>query len=116
MPEAQAASKAEWQKLRNEDSGRGCWDESQVREYTQVVEAARKDQKKVHMARLFEIVGVKHWEKVHLRKAKARVVCQGNNVRTKHVKTHFFFPGLWPQVRSPLGWKSPATWQFVTLF
>ena len=74
-PEAVKASKAEWKKLRGEDGGKGCWDESKVAEYVQVVEAARKNKKHVRVARLFEIVGVKHWEKPELRKAKTRVAC-----------------------------------------
>ena len=36
------------------------------------------------MARLFEIVGIRHWEKPSIHKAKARVVCQGNNVRDEN--------------------------------
>ena len=48
------------------------------------MEEARKTRTKVHIARRFEIVGIKHWEKPHLRKAKARVVCQGNNVRDEN--------------------------------
>ena len=36
------------------------------------------------MARRSEIVGIKHWEKPSLHKAKARVVCQGNNVRDEN--------------------------------
>ena len=83
-PAALEASKAEWAKLRAEDNGKGCWDESQVREYVSVVQEARSQQKKVHMARLFEIVGIKHWEKPSMHKAKARVVCQGNNVRDEN--------------------------------
>jgi hypothetical protein len=83
-PAALEASKAEWKKLRDEDNGRGCWDESKVREYFSVVQEARQTKKKVHMARLFEIVGIKHWEKPSMHKAKARVVCQGNIVRDEN--------------------------------
>ena len=83
-PAALQASKAEWAKLRAEDNGKGCWDEGKVREYVSVVREARAQKKKVHMARLFEIVGIKHWEIPGKQKAKARVVCQGNNVRDEN--------------------------------
>ena len=83
-PAAMQASRAEWKKLRDEDNGRGCWDESKVREYVDVVQEARTKGTKVHMARLFEIVGIKHSEIPGKEKAKARAVCQGNNVRDEN--------------------------------
>jgi hypothetical protein len=55
-----------------------------VREYVDVVKEARAKGTKVHMARLFEIIGIKHWEIPGKQKAKARVVCQGNNVRDEN--------------------------------
>ena len=60
MPEALAASEAERKKVGDEDSGRGCRDESKVQEYVSVVETATRNKSKVHMTRLFEIAGIKN--------------------------------------------------------
>ena len=83
-PEAKAAEAKEWQKLRDEDEGRGCWDESAVREYREVADEAKANGANVHFARLFSICSVKHWEMSDKRKWKARAVCQGNNVRDEN--------------------------------
>ena len=78
-PAAQKALNAECDKLR----AARCWDESDVREWSTVANAARTSNSKAHFCRLFEICVEKGSElpRGHAdRKFKGRVVLGGNNV------------------------------------
>ena len=78
IPEARAALDAEWNKL----VSKRAFDMLKVRPWGEVQKEARREGRTVHIARLFQLIGLKHSElaKKH-QKWKGRVVFQGNNVR-----------------------------------
>jgi len=82
-PEAEAAVVKEWNALRNA----GCWDETKVREWSDVAHEARTKGIKTHVGRIFEICVEKNSE-LHpsnpARKFQGRVVCQGNQVKDEN--------------------------------
>ena len=72
----------EWGRLRD----KGTWDESVVKEWSQVAREARETGRTIHLARLFGICVEKGSELAKndpRRKYKYRVVFQGNNVTTQ---------------------------------
>ena len=78
-PAAKQAAQLERDKLRKA----GCWDESKMREWSEIADEARRLGKKVHVGRVFEIVVEKGSELKPgdpARKFKGRVVYQGNMV------------------------------------
>ena len=81
--EARAALKKEWDRLRS-CGDKGCWDEANPRERSDVESEARKKGKTAHFGIVFDICVEKNH---HLpagspgRKFKGRAVYQGNNVR-----------------------------------
>ena len=83
IPEAREAVKGEYAKLRKS----GAWDESKVREWSDVIKESRERRAKNPKlkgslrGRVFPLCVVKNSEIAHLRKYKGRVVFQGNNVR-----------------------------------
>ena len=83
IPEAREAVKGEHTKLRKS----GAWDESKVREWSDVVKELRARRAKHPQlkgplrGRVFPLCVVKNSEIAHLRRYKGRVVFQGNNVR-----------------------------------
>jgi len=82
-PAAQAALQKEWDRLR----AAGCWDESRVREWSDVAAYARKSGQTAHMGRVFALCVEKGSELPTNdpgRKFKGRVVFQGNNVRDQN--------------------------------
>ena len=99
-PEAEKAIIAEAAKLQK----RIVWDEQSVEEWREVVERARRNGVTVHVGRVFAVVVVKNAEldpSYPLRKIKARLVFQGNEVRDQ-----FGQIALYEQMSS-----SPATMQ-----
>jgi len=77
---AQAAVRKELDKLR----AAGAWDESKVREYSDVAREARRTGKTVHFGRVFPICVEKDAELKRpeaLKVYKGRVVFQGNQVK-----------------------------------
>ena len=86
---AQQAVQKEWDKLR----GLQTWDESRVREWSDVAKEARKTGQKVNVGLIFQIVvekGSELEEGNPLRKFKGRVVFQGNNVRDENAEYAIF--------------------------
>ena len=79
-PAAKASLDKEWTKLRNQ----GCWDETKVREWSDVAKEAKNVGRKTHVGRIFDICVEKNAE-LPLgdpnRKFKGRVVFHGNNVK-----------------------------------
>ena len=99
-PEAEKAIIAEAAKLKK----RIVWDEQSVEEWREVAERARRNGVTVHVGRVFAVVVVKNAEldpSDPLRKIKARLVFQGNEVRDQ-----FGQIALYEQMSS-----SPATMQ-----
>jgi len=89
LPAAQAALQKEWDRLR----AAGCWDETKVREWSDVASEARKTGKIAHMGRVFALCVEKGSELPAGdpgRKFKGRVVFQGNNVRDQSWDTAMF--------------------------
>ena len=77
---AQAALNKEWRKLR----ALNTWDETAVREWSDVAAQAKKTGTKVHVGRIFDICVEKGSELAPTdpnRKFKGRVVFQGNKVK-----------------------------------
>ena len=86
----------EWGRLRKA-AKQGCWDESKVREYDDIVREVRRDQRKAHFGKIFEVCVDKNFqlpETDPARKFKGRVVYQGNNVRDEHGDAAFCFQDL----------------------
>ena len=89
-PKARAAMDAEWARLRaipRPDGGFGAWDESRVREASEVRAEAKAQGVKVHFGRVFGFVVEKNHELSPddpKRKFKGRSVFQGNQVRDEH--------------------------------
>ena len=86
---AKASVLKEWDKLR----AAGCWDESRVREWSDVAVEARNSGQKAHVGRIFEICVEKGSELPSGdpgRKFKGRVVFQGNNVRDENWQAALF--------------------------
>ena len=82
-PKANAALVKEWDALRKA----GCWDESRVREWSDVANDARRNDSKTHVGRIFEICVEKNSELAPdnpARKFKGRVVFQGNQVKDEN--------------------------------
>ena len=82
-PKAQAALKKEWDRLR----AIKCWDESVVREWTDVAREAKQSQSKAHIGRIFAVCVEKNSELPDSdpsRKFKGRVVFQGSNVKDEN--------------------------------
>ena len=80
VPKAQAAMQKEWDNLRN----KGCWDESNPRDWHVVRKEAKARGKTVHMGRLVPLCVEKNFELSPddpARKYKGRVVFQGNMVK-----------------------------------
>ena len=78
IPKAMEAIAAEWARLRAQH----VWDESHPRILGGDQAEARRNNKTIHIGRLFDLCVEKHKELVaHLRKYKGRVVFGGNNVR-----------------------------------
>ena len=76
---AMAAMGKEWSNLR----GKGVWDPTWVREWSEVARAARRAERKIHLARIFGLMvekGSELPEGDERRKFKYRVVFQGNRV------------------------------------
>jgi len=81
-PAAQEALLKEWTKLRQA----GCWDESKVREWSDVASEARRDNTTMHVGLIFEICVEKGSELAPgdpNRKYKGRVVSRATTSRTK---------------------------------
>jgi RNA:NAD 2'-phosphotransferase (TPT1/KptA family) len=79
-PKAKASLDKEWDKLRRQQ----CWDESKVREWSDVAAEAKRKGIKTHVGRIFDICVEKNAELPENnpnRKFKGRVVFQGNNVK-----------------------------------
>ena len=78
-----AAQDSEWSRLRKA----GAWNESGVREWSQVSAEAKRSGRKHHVGRVFE-VNVEKGSELPVghpgRKFKCRVVFQGSNVRDEH--------------------------------
>jgi hypothetical protein len=88
-PAAQQALGKEWDKLR----AAGCWNESLVREWSDVADMARRTGEKAHVGLIFEICVEKGSELLPgdpNRKFKGRVVFQGNNVRDEQWQAALF--------------------------
>ena len=88
-PAAQEALLKEWTKLRQA----GCWDESKVREWSDVASEARRNSTTMHVGLIFEICVEKGSELAPgdpNRKYKGRVVFQGNNVKDENWNTALF--------------------------
>jgi hypothetical protein len=82
-PKADAAVLKEWTALRKA----GCWDETKVREWSDVANEARQNNQKTHVGRIFEICVEKNSELAPdnpARKFKGRVVFQGNQVKDEN--------------------------------
>jgi len=82
-PKAQEALQKEWDRLR----GMRCWDESQVREWSDVSRECKRTGEKAHVGRVFAICVEKNAELPTdhpNRKFKGRVVFQGNNVKDEN--------------------------------
>ena len=97
-PKAQASLDVEWVKLEKKDA----WLYDTVQEWKDVALKAKKQGKKVHIGKVFEICVEKGSELPvghELRKFKGRTVFQGNNVRDENSDVALF---------SELG-SSPAT-------
>jgi len=78
QPKAQAAVKAEWDRLRKIHT----WDEDGVREWQHVARDACDKKKKAHVGRVFNICVEKNSElQPEFRKYKGRTVFQGNQVK-----------------------------------
>ena len=91
-PKANAALDKEWDNLRN----KGVWDEKRVCECRDMVAEARRNNKTVHLGRIFEACyekGSELPESDPRRKFKGRTVFQGNNVRDEN-SDHALFNGL----------------------
>ena len=105
---AQAALKKEWDRLR----AAKCWDESKVREWSDVAAEARAKGKKAHVGRIFEICTEKGSELPggHPdRKYKGRVVFQGNDVKDENWDIALFgdlssSPATMQAAKAPLPW------------
>ena len=85
-PKARAALEKEWTRLRSIDGGNGCWDEKEVREWSDVVKEANANGKTVHVGSIFEICVEKGSELQRSdpnRKYKGRVVFGGDRVKTQ---------------------------------
>ena len=68
-------------------------DENKVREYHDIVHELRREQRKAHFGKIFEVCVEKNFrlpETDPARKFKGRVVYQGNNVRDEHGAAAFF--------------------------
>ena len=86
---ARASLEKEWSRLRKIDT----WDESRVREWSDVAAEARKSRLKVHVGRIFDIC-VEKGSELPLgdpaRKFKGRVVFQGNQVKDENWEVAMF--------------------------
>jgi hypothetical protein len=83
------ALQKEWDRLR----AAGCWDETKVREWSDVAREARAKGIKAHVGRIFEICVEKGSELPvgdPNRKYKGRVVFQGNNVKDENWQAALF--------------------------
>ena len=89
---AKASLDIEWNRLRKAGK-QGCWDENKVREYHHIVHEVRREQRKAHFGKIFEVCVEKNFrlhEPHPASKFKGRVVYQGNNVRDEHGDAAFF--------------------------
>ena len=98
-PAAQAAIDKEWARLRALRGGKGCWDESAVREWRDVALSSRKSGIHVHVGRIFDICVEKGSELDPFlpdgspnpdKKFKGRAVFQGNHVRDENFEAAMF--------------------------
>ena len=88
-PKAQKALDVEWDKL----IAKNAWLYDTVREWSQIASKAKKEGKKVHIGKVFEICvekGSELPENDPLRKFKGRTVFQGNNVRDENSDVALF--------------------------
>ena len=88
-PAAQKALRKEWDRLRKI----GCWDESSVREWSDVAAEARRKGTQAHMGRLHALCVEKNSELPAddvRRKFKGRVVFLGNNVKDQNWEAALF--------------------------
>ena len=78
IPEAKAAVDKEWEKLENIPA----WDETKVRHKSDVIDEARKEGGKVHVASLMDLCQLKNAElETKHQKYKGRVVLRGDIVK-----------------------------------
>ena len=81
IPKALDAVAAEWVRLRAQH----VWDEDHPRTLGSVQAEAKRNNKTIHIGRLFDLCVEKHSSlAAHLRKYKGRVVFGGNNVRDEY--------------------------------
>ena len=88
-PKAQKALDVEWDKL----IAKNAWLYDTVREWSQIASKAKKEGKKVHIGKVFEICvekGSELPENDPLRKFKGGTVFQGNNVRDENSDVALF--------------------------
>ena len=88
-PKAQKALDIEWDKL----IAKNAWLYDTVREWSQIASKAKKEGKKVHIGKVFEICvekGSELPENDPLTKFKGRTVFQGNNVRDENSDVALF--------------------------
>ena len=89
IPKAMDAVAAEWARLRAQH----VWDEDHPRTLGSVQAEAKRNNKTIHIGRLFDLCVEKHSElAAHLRKYKGRVVLWG-----KHVRDEYGLAAMFPE-------------------